>query len=380
LKFKKILAVIAAAALMAGASGCGNTSENTEGVETEISGVAVQVRNVTVADLASENTVSGRIVRSSESSVYIPGTARCTAVYVSAGTEVKAGDKLLKIDMDTLDSAGSGNAALDQVNLLQLQTNMAKRSWDAARALYEVGAASQLEVQSAEAQYLGAKLQLDQALSSLGTSMMQLSYTQTGINSAASTIDDDGTVRSAIDGKVLSVSAKNGNYLSSGVPAAVIQGGGHNEVSLSVSESLLPKLSAGAAVQVSVPSVNAEFTGSILSIDQNANIQTKLYAVSVLVPDEVEGLVSGMFADVTFFTENVQNAVVVPSEAILSGDSGEYVFIVVDNKAKYVPIVTGLIGNGMTEVTSGLSEGDKLVVVGQSYLKDGEDVRIVAGE
>ncbi len=377
---KKILVILLAAALLMAMGSCGENKQEAPDAAEEISGVAVQVRSVSVADISSENTVSGRIVRSSESSVYIPGTARCTAVYVSAGTEVKAGDKLLKIDMDTLDSAGSGNAALDQVNLLQLQTNMAKRSWDAARALYDVGAASQLEVQSAEAQYLGAKLQLDQALSSLGTSMMQLSYTQTGISNSASTIDEDGTVRAAIDGKVLSVSAKNGNYLSASIPAAVIQGGGHNEVSLSVSESLLPKLSTGAAVQVSVPSVNAEFEGTILSIDQNANIQTKLYAVNVMVPDDIEDLVSGMFADVTFFTENVADAVVVPSEAILSGDSGEYVFIVVDNKARYVSISTGLIGNGMTEVTSGLSEGDKLVVVGQSYLKDGDAVRIVAGE
>ena len=377
---KKILIILLAAALLMAMGSCGENKQEAPDTAEEISGVAVQVRSVSVADISSENTVSGRIVRSSESSVYIPGTARCTAVYVSAGTEVKAGDKLLKIDMDTLDSAGSGNAALDQVNLLQLQTNMAKRSWDAARALYDVGAASQLEVQSAEAQYLGAKLQLDQALSSLGTSMMQLSYTQTGISNSASTIDEDGTVRAAIDGKVLSVSAKNGNYLSASIPAAVIQGGGHNEVSLSVSESLLPKLSTGAAVKVSVPSVNAEFEGTILSIDQNANIQTKLYAVNVMVPDDIEDLVSGMFADVTFFTENVADAVVVPSEAILSGDSGEYVFIVVDNKARYVSISTGLIGNGMTEVTSGLSEGDKLVVVGQSYLKDGDAVRIVAGE
>ena len=376
---KKIASLSAAAALLFSLGACGQSSQESDGA-AEVSGVAVQVKTVSLSDISSENTVSGRIVRSTESSIYIPGTARCTAVYVSAGSNVKAGDPILKIDMSTLDSAGSGNAALDQVNLLQLQTNMAKRSYDASRALYEVGAASELEVQSAEAQYLGAKLQLDQALSSLGSNLQNLSYTQTGINSAASTLDDDGTVRSAFDGKVISVSARNGNYLSSNIPVAVIQGGGHNEVSLFISESLLPKLSVGSSVQVSVPSAEKLFTGTIQSIDQNANIQTKLYAVSVLVPDDIEDLVSGMFADVTFFTENVENAVVVPSEAILSGESGEYVFTVEDGKAVYKPILTGLIGNGMTEVTSGLSAGDKLVVVGQSYLKDGDPVRIVAGE
>ena len=41
---------------------------------------------------------------------------------------------------------------------------------------------------------------------------------------------------------------------------------------------------------------------------------------------------------------------------------------------------TGLTGNGVTEIAEGLSAGDQLVVVGQSYLTDGDPVRIVSGE
>ena len=48
--------------------------------------------------------------------------------------------------------------------------------------------------------------------------------------------------------------------------------------------------------------------------------------------------------------------------------------------ARYVEIVTGLTGNGVTEVISGLTEGQRLVTVGQSYLHEGDAVRIVAGE
>ena len=51
-----------------------------------------------------------------------------------------------------------------------------------------------------------------------------------------------------------------------------------------------------------------------------------------------------------------------------------------DNTAKYVEVTTGLTGNGVTEVTSGLSAGQQLVTVGQSYLSDGAAVRVVSGE
>jgi len=64
---------------------------------------------------------------------------------------------------------------------------------------------------------------------------------------------------------------------------------------------------------------------------------------------------------------------------LTSGDT-QYVYVVEENAAKYVEVTTGLTGSGVTEVTSGLTEGQQLVTVGQTYLKDGQAVRIVSGE
>lgn len=41
---------------------------------------------------------------------------------------------------------------------------------------------------------------------------------------------------------------------------------------------------------------------------------------------------------------------------------------------------TGLTGNGVTEVTEGLTAGQQLVTVGQAYLHEGDPVRVVSGE
>lgn len=109
-------------------------------------------------------------------------------------------------------------------------------------------------------------------------------------------------------------------------------------------------------------------------------MQTKLYNVTVAVPDGIAGLLSGMFADVIFHTETAENAVVIPTEAILTSAGEQYVFIVEGDTAKKVVVETGLAGSGVTQITSGLKGGEQLVTVGQTYLADGDAVRVVSGE
>ena len=89
----------------------------------------------------------------------------------------------------------------------------------------------------------------------------------------------------------------------------------------------------------------------------------------------------GMFADVTFYTDTQDNVVLVPTEAIQTGTDGQYVYIVDNNdQAHQIPVVTGLVGDGVTEVTSGLAGGERLVTVGQFYLTEGSSVRVVSAE
>ena len=131
---------------------------------------------------------------------------------------------------------------------------------------------------------------------------------------------------------------------------------------------------------MTVSAVDAVFTATIRSVEQTANAQTKLYTVTLTVPAEVGGLMSGMFADVAFRTDASENTVVVPTEAILTSGEEQYAFVVEDGTARYVPVTTGLTGNGVTEITSGLTPGQQLVTVGQAYLSDGDPVRVVSGE
>jgi len=98
------------------------------------------------------------------------------------------------------------------------------------------------------------------------------------------------------------------------------------------------------------------------------------------VPADVTGLMTGMFADVAFHTDVSENTIVIPAEAILTNGTTQYVYVVEGDVAHYVEVETGLTGSGVTEVVSGLAEGQQLVTVGQAYLSEGDPVRIVSGE
>ena len=115
-------------------------------------------------------------------------------------------------------------------------------------------------------------------------------------------------------------------------------------------------------------------------MERAANAQTQLYTVTLTLPADAGDLLSGMFADITFHTDQVSGAIVIPSEAILTSGSTEYVFVVEGDTARYVEVVTGLTGSGVTEILSGLTAGQTLVTVGQSYLSDGDTVRVVTAE
>ena len=369
---QKTISLLLALALALSLAGC-----QKEETVTAPAGVAVQVQTVEAQDIASENTVSGQVTAGSETSVYVTATAKCTAVYVEAGDAVKAGDVICSLDMESAlaqyraaeigyTSAASSYSA--QKDILDRQVALYEKNWNDTKALLEIGAASRSEVDQMELQYLSAKAQRDSTLAQLEAGMQSARSSYEQLALAMENIDSRGNVIAPVDGVLASLTASEGGMVSPSYAVTVM-----------VSEALVPKLAIGDTVTVRVSAADAEFEGVIRSVEKTANQMTKLYTVTVTVPAEVEGLLSGMFADVTFHTAVSESAVVVPSEAILTSSDKQYVFIVENGAAKRVDITTGLTGSGMTEVTSGLDAGEQLVTVGQQYLSDGDAVRVVEG-
>ena len=384
MKDQRIPSLLLAAALTLTLSACGGEEETPQ----EAAGIAVQVQTVLADTIATENRVSGQISADNSSTILISSAAKCTDVYFQAGDLVEAGDILCTLDLGS--SLSSYNAARinynsavqsyqDQQAILDKQVQLAQENVANTQALFEIGAASQLEVDQAEVNYQTAVATRNSTLAQLEAGIQSAQSSLDQLDTALENVDASGNVIAPISGTLATMNAQAGSFISNSLPLAVIEGGEAMKVTVSVSEVLVPQLAIGDEAEVTVDAADQTFTAAVRSVERAANAQTSLYTVTLTVPADVSGLLSGMFADVTFRTNVSENTLVIPSDAILTSEDTQYVFVVEDDAARYVEVTAGLTGNGVTEVLSGLTEGQQLVVVGQQYLADGDPVRIVDG-
>ncbi len=390
MKKQQLISGALAAALALTLTACGGSSEAGTPAETAAPvGVAVQVATVTAEDIAAENKVSGRITADNEAIIMVAVSAKCTAVYADAGDEVQKGDILCTLDLDSTLSSYSAarisyDAAVqsyrDQKAILDKQVSMAEDNVNNTKALFEIGAASQLEIDQAELNYQNAVAGRNSALAQLEAGMQNAKSGVEQLGTVLEDVDARGNVIAPMSGTLVTMNAVENSYISNAMPLAVIDGAEQMKLTASVSEALVPKLHAGDEADVYVSAVDSRFTAAIRSVERAANAQTQLYTVTLTLPADAGDLLSGMFADITFHTDQVSGAIVIPSEAILTSGSTEYVFVVEGDTARYVEVVTGLTGSGVTEILSGLTAGQTLVTVGQSYLSDGDTVRVVTAE
>ena len=388
MKHIRICSAVLATALALSLTGCQDNGDSSSEDATP-AGVAVQVQEVAIDTISTESRVSGTVTTDSDTSIYVAATAKCTAVYVEAGDTVAAGDRICTLDMaSTLSSYNAANISYqsavqsyqDQAAIFDTQIALAEKNVRDLQALFEIGAASQAEIDSAQLNLMTLQASRDSTLAQLEAGIQTSQSNVEQLSTVLENVDAGGNVIAPASGTVTSLSAVKDGYVSASMPVAVIDGAEVMEVSVSVSEALLPKLAIGDEADVTVSALDTSFVGTIRSIEQTANVQTKLYGVTVSVPAEVTGLRSGMFADVSFRTDTSADTIVIPTEAILTSNNIQYVFVVEGDTARYQEVTTGLSGNGVTEVTGGLEAGQQLVTVGQAYLSDGDAVRIVSGE
>ena len=384
---KRIISLCLALGALFLLSGCGEE----EDPEAEDQTTAVEIATVSRGTISAENTVSGQVVSGGQESVYVALSVRCTAVNVEVGDTVSAGQTLCTLDIAatqanyntaSLSYAKAQQSYADQSALLAQQVAQAEKNLSDTQALFALGAASQAEVDNAQLALDSARTSMTATLDQLEVSMQNYRATMEQIQASLANIGSGGKVTAPISGTVISLSAVENGFVSPSAPIATIESTSDMEVQVGVAESLIGKLQVGGQVTVTVDSAQTSFQGTIHALDTAPDANTHLYTVTIKIPpSSARGLLSGMFASVVFYTDTQNDVVIVPTEAIQTGMDGQYVYTLdQDNIAHRVVVETGLVGDGVTEITSGLSGGEVLVTVGQFYLSEGAAVRVVSSE
>ena len=116
-------------------------------------------------------------------------------------------------------------------------------------------------------------------------------------------------------------------------------------------------------------------TGKLLTIDNQIDTTTGTYKLKAVFDNAKSELFPNQFVNMHLLVDTKKNIILVPTTAVLRGPQGTYVFAVgKDNTAKVKPITVAETTGGTSGISSGLGDGDVVVIDGQDKLRDGSKV------
>ena len=169
-------------------------------------------------------------------------------------------------------------------------------------------------------------------------------------------IQKDGAVLAAMDGSVNSV-----DYTGSNTSVVTLSKDEKMSITISVDEADILSLELGQSVTVTVNSVSSSgFAGTLTEINKTSSSSGTYSAVIELQKEE--GMLSGMTASVSVRIQGVDDAILIPLEALHKTSDGAYVYTSYNEEYQEyggkVDVVTGLENSTYVEIKSGLKEGD----------------------
>ncbi|MEK9893132.1 MAG: efflux RND transporter periplasmic adaptor subunit, partial [Pseudomonadales bacterium] len=269
------------------------------------------------------------------------------AIFAEEGTVVKAEQPLAQLDTERL-----------ALELARTETNLEslRRAFERAEQLY----ASKMISPDAYDQ-ARFNLEREEALKALQAHDLE-----------------EATIRAPIDGVVTARKIKLGNTLQPNSVAFEIKRADILEAILNIPEKELIKIRAGQSATIRVDALeDAQFDGTLVRVAPEIDPNSGTFRATVEARNELDLLKPGMFARVEVLFDSQADALLVAREAILNQRTGQNVYLVRDGLAHLQPVKTGYLMGDQVEVLTGLTEGDEVVIRGQSTLKDGSSVKVI---
>ncbi|MCE1187544.1 MAG: efflux RND transporter periplasmic adaptor subunit [Ignavibacteria bacterium] len=119
------------------------------------------------------------------------------------------------------------------------------------------------------------------------------------------------------------------------------------------------------------------FSGKITKTSESVDLSTRTMVVQIDVNNPGHLLKPGMFANVTFVLDKKENTLKLPTESVQKDEKGWFVYTLPDSTVHKQYIQIGLRQEKEVEIISGVTENDKVVVAGQTLIKDKMKVRVV---
>ena len=378
-----------------GAPGGGRGGRGGRGQTVATETVAVQRMSV-----QRDVDLSGTLLSPDQARVSSEVAGIITDVPVQLGTEVRAGDLLVRLEPRELQLAvdraegqlrqieaqlGIDHAQAkrppsdDQIaSVRQAMANRddARNTFKRAEQLHQRGLMSQVDFDSAETRLKVADANYQASVDNVQALKATLQDRRASFELAQKKLND-AVVRAPVAGSIAERLVQPGEYIRENTPVVTIVQVNPLKLKTAIQERYAGAIRPGQAVAFAVEAFPTRtFAGKVAYVSPSVDQATRTFPVEALVDNGDRVLKPGFFAKGVVHTHRDENVMAVPEDAISTLAGVSTVYVIEGGKARQQQVSLGARQDKLVEITSGLEGDETLATTNLSQLATGVSVRV----
>jgi membrane fusion protein (multidrug efflux system) len=327
-------------------AGCGSPASSSPDDE-QPPALPVEVVPVERGTATAQLTSTASLEAESEATVVARVGGVVETLLVEEGQYVRANQPLAQLDDERL--------ALE-VRRAEVSLGKLRTAFERSQKMYDKQLVSSETYEQARSEYEAQKVATDLAA-------LELTY---------------ATIRAPIAGWVSRRHVKTGNMVRTNDPTFEITNLDPLRAVLHVPERELAKLEVGLPATVHFDALPGQpFPGRVALISPVVDASTGTFRVTVEVRDGSRTVKPGMFGRVHIQYDEHEDALLLPRSALIEEDDAVTVYVVQDSLALQRTVRIGYSAGDRVEVLEGLDDGDRVVLSGQTALRDSARVEVI---
>jgi membrane fusion protein (multidrug efflux system) len=265
-------------------------------------------------------------------------SGKIVSIMFTEGTRVKKGDLLAKINDRPLQA---------QLEKLLAQQKLSEAKEFRQRSLLDRDAISQESY--------------DQIVTELQTIQADVNLIKARIS--------ETELRAPFDGKIGLRYLSEGSFATSSTKIAKLIKISPIKLEFSIPERYADDVNIGFPVTFRIDGSDKGYEANVYAVDPKIELNTRSIVLRALYPNKNEELKSGRYAAVTLQLSQINDAIAIPTEALIPEMEGELVFVYRNGKASSIKVGIGLRTESLIQIVDGLKFGDTLLTTGILQLR-----------
>lgn len=305
------------------------------------------VKFIVVKPETLENKIqtSGTILSEMEVQLKPEISGKIIHIYFQDGSLVKKNQLLVKLNDAELQA---------QLKKLKIQEKLLNDKEVRQKSLYKAGGSSKEDYDVIYSQLMTTKADIDL------------------INAQI----DKTEIKAPFEGIIGLRNVDEGQYITSSNTIVSLQKNNPVKIDFSVPEQYANELFVKDKINFKIKGSNKIFIAEIIAKEPKVEINTRTILIRASCNNNEKILIPGAFADIEIDLKKNNNALMIPTEAIIPILKGQKIFLYKSGKAFEQKVETGVRTSQKIQITGGLNEGDTVITSGLMQLKNGIDIKI----